>query len=475
MQRLEKMAESNVPSPAARKPSRHPVAPLLPVLSGLIMIAAIGIFAYATQVGVSNSRNWVLHSHQVGSELQTLQTQFAGIRANALAYAESGDTGQLRDFRARVAAISSLIENLRKLTTDNSRQQYRLGELQDLSGKYLAELEDMVIAPVPRTSVPPAEISLIHDLDSQESRLDGVVQSMIDDERMLSDNRMAIWNHLFRRYAVILALTFVAALLFLAYSYRLLVGEVARTQEMERLQRENVRSSRALSARVLELQDAERRKVARELHDSLGQYLVGLKINLDQMQNTGAALDPAQALVLAETIGLTERSIAEVRTISHLLHPPLLDEIGLESAARWYAEGFAKRCGIKVELQISEIGERLPKEVELALFRVLQESLTNVHRHADAKRVDIFLACANGRAVLTVQDDGRGISREVVSRFRSGLASGVGLAGMRERLAELNGTLEVEPRSHGRGTLVRAEILTLERGEAANSLQAASV
>lgn len=439
------------------------------------MIAAIGIFAYATQVGVSNSRNWVLHSYQVGSQLQTLQTQFAGIRANALAYAESGDSGQLRDFRARVAAISSLIENLRKLTTDNSRQQYRLGELQDLSGRYLAELEDMVIAPVPRTSVPPAEIRLIHDLDSQESRLDGVVQSMIDDEKMLTDNRMAIWNRLFRRYAVILALTFVAALLFLAYSYHLLVGEVARTQEMERLQRENVRSSRALSARVLELQDAERRKVARELHDSLGQYLVGLKINLDQMQNSGAALDPAQAVVLAETIGLTERSIAEVRTISHLLHPPLLDEIGFESAARWYAEGFAKRCGIKVELQISEIGERLPKEVELALFRVLQESLTNVHRHADAKCVDIFLACANGRAVLTVQDDGRGISREVVSRFRSGLASGVGLAGMRERLAELNGMLEVEPRSRDRGTVVRAVIPIVERAEGANALQAASV
>ena len=325
------------------------------------MIAAIGIFAYATQVGVSNSRNWVLHSYQVGSQLQTLQTQFAGIRANALAYAESGDTGQLRDFRARVAAISSLIENLRKLTTDNSRQQYRLGELQNLSGKYLAELEDMVIAPVPRTSVPPAEINLIHDLDSQESRLDGVVQSMIDDEKMLTDNRMAIWNRLFRRYAVILALTFVAALLFLAYSYHLLVGEVARTQEMERLQRENVRSSRALSARVLELQDAERRKVARELHDSLGQYLVGLKINLDQMQNSGAALDPAQAVVLADTIGLTERSIAEVRTISHLLHPPLLDEIGFESAACWYAEALRSAAESKWSCRFQKSANAFPK------------------------------------------------------------------------------------------------------------------
>ena len=438
------------------------------------MIAAIGIFAYVTQVGVSNSRNWVLHSFQVGSQLQTLQTQFAGIRANALAYAESGDTGQLRDFRTRVAAISSLIENLRKLTMDNSRQQYRLGELQNLSGKYLTELEDMIIAPVPRTSVPPAEIGLIRDLDSRESRLDGVVQSMINDEKMLADNRMAIWNHLFRRYAVILALTFVAALLFLAYSYRLLIGEVARTQEMERLQRENVRSSRALSARVLELQDAERRKVARELHDSVGQYLVALKINLDQLHASGSSLDRAQATLLAETLDLTERSITEVRTISHLLHPPLLDEMGFESAARWYTEGFAKRCGLHVNLRLAELTERFPKEVELALFRVLQESLTNVHRHARAKSIDIVLICADGRAILTVHDDGCGISHAVVSRFRSGLASGVGLAGMRERLAELNGTLEVEPRA--RGTAVRAVIPIVERSHPVSKpLQASGV
>jgi signal transduction histidine kinase len=438
------------------------------------MIAAIGIFAYGTQLGVSNSRNWVLHSYQVGSQLQTLQTQFASIRANALAYAESGDDRQLRDFRARLAGISPQIDNLRKLTIDNPRQQFRLAQLQKLSGKYLTELEDTVLAPVSREPVTRSEAGLIRDLDSQETELDGVVESMVNDEKILADDRLATWNRLFRRYAIILALTLVAALLFLAYSFRLLIGEVERTQQMERMQRENVRSSRALSVRVLELQDGERRKIARELHDSLGQYLVGLKINLDQLQTAGPNLEAAHALLLTETVQLTERSIAEVRTISHLLHPPLLDEIGFESAARWYAEGFAKRCGIKVNLQFSEIGERLPKEVELALFRVLQESLTNVHRHANAKCVDIFLACTDGRAVLTVQDDGGGISREVVTRFRSGLASGVGLAGMRERLAELNGTLEVDRRPHG--TAVRAVIPAGVRDNPANKpLQTALV
>ena len=146
----------------------------------------------------------------------------------------------------------------------------------------------------------------------------------------------------------------------------------------------------------------------------------------------------------------------EVRTISHLLHPPLLDEVGLESAIRWYADGFAKRCALKVSLHLDPITNRLPKEVELALFRVLQESLTNVHRHANAKSIEVVLTCSAGHIVLSVIDDGRGISPEVLTRFSSGRASGVGLAGMRERLAELDGTLEVE--RGARGTAVRATI-----------------
>ena len=229
---------------------------------------------------------------------------------------------------------------------------------------------------------------------------------------------------------------------------------------MERMQRENARSARALSSRVLELQDAERRKVARELHDSVGQYLVGLKINLEQLLTTNTGLSPGNMKLLNDTIDLTERSLVEVRTISHLLHPPLLDEVGLESAARWYVDGFAKRSGLKVNLQLARIANRFPKEVELALFRVLQESLTNVHRHANATSIEIVLACHDGSVTLAVQDDGKGISRDILKRYRSGLASGVGLAGMRERLAELDGILEVEARP--RGTVVKATIPAAE-------------
>ena len=454
------MVEHGSLSPALGMALRRPTTPLFPVLVGLIVIAATGVFAYQTQSGVTNSRNWVLHTYDVRSELQILETQLAETRAAALAYAGSGDERQLQEFRTRAESITRLIENLRTLTADNPRQQYRLGQLETASSKYVAELDSSLGANRPRGAIRSAEADAIRNLDSQQSQQESMVHVMADEEQMLLDSRLAIWRRFFVRNALILALAFSVALLFLVYNFRLLSREVARTREMEQVQRESVRSSRALSARILELQDAERRKVARELHDSVGQYITGLKINLEQLQIMNPNLSPAHLKLLSETVELTDRSLAEVRTISHLLHPPLLDEVGLESAARWYTDGFAKRSGLKVNLQLGEISNRLPREVELALFRVLQESLTNVHRHANAKSIDVALTCRDGRVVLTVTDDGRGLPREVVARFRSGLASGVGLAGMRERLAELDGVLEVE--SKARGSCVRAIIPTME-------------
>jgi len=211
----------------------------------------------------------------------------------------------------------------------------------------------------------------------------------------------------------------------------------------------------------------ERRKIARELHDSVGQFLAGLKLNLSRLQRRELEPSPQNRSLLTESIDLTEKAITEVRTISHLLHPPLLDELGFHSAARWYVEGFAKRSGIQVELNMAEIVERMPREVELALFRVLQESLTNVHRHANASRVDIEVKCVPDEVLLAVRDNGKGISRTVLENFRARQAGGIGLAGMRERLAELGGRLELE--SGPNGTRVRAILPAHEQEESKQS------
>src|SRR5262249_55151740 len=157
-------------------------------------------------------------------------------------------------------------------------------------------------------------------------------------------------------------------LLLVVYSFRHLNSEVSARKELERVAQENTESFRALSARILELQDIERRKIARELHDSVGQYLAGLKMNLKQLSSSKLGL-PEAAEWLPETIEMTDRAIGEIRTISHLLHPPLLDELGFESTAKWYVAEFAKRSGTNVKLEIGGIVERLPRGIELALFR----------------------------------------------------------------------------------------------------------
>ena len=160
--------------------------------------------------------------------------------------------------------------------------------------------------------------------------------------------------------------------------------------------------------------------------------------------------------VLAESNQLVDTCLGEIRTISYLLHPPMLDESGLASAAAWYVEGFAKRSGIQANLEVSPRLERLPKDVEMVLFRALQESLTNVHRHSETRKVDVSIGLEDGHAALVVRDYGRGFGPEQLETFRGGSDLGVGLAGMRERVNELGGIVEV--RSEDPGTSVRVTL-----------------
>jgi two-component system, NarL family, sensor kinase len=226
--------------------------------------------------------------------------------------------------------------------------------------------------------------------------------------------------------------------------------------ELETLVLERTAELQKLSQRLLKIQDEERRKVARDLHDSTGQTLTALKISISFLKET-CRKDPAALALIAEVGQLADQALGEIRTTSYLLHPPLLDEVGFACAAEWFIEGFSKRSGIKVTADISNSYGRLPREVETALFRVLQESLTNVHRHSGASEASIHFHREPEAVILEVRDYGRGISEERL-RLLSGLRAevGVGLAGMRERLHQLNGKLEIE--SDGHGTSMRATL-----------------
>jgi PAS domain S-box-containing protein len=214
-------------------------------------------------------------------------------------------------------------------------------------------------------------------------------------------------------------------------------------------------AARALSGRILTLQDEERRRIARGLHDSLGQYLAALKMNL----NGFSSLTPPQASKVSDSLEIVERCLSEIRTVSHLLHPPLLDELGFGSAARWYVDGFSRRSGIAVNLDLPQEPVRLHPDVEIALFRAVQESLTNIHKHANSSVVDIRMTQDARQVRLEIQDDGQGIPKERLKYLLEGSAEvGVGIAGVRERFRELGGSLELRSTQKGTTVIVTAPV-----------------
>ena len=208
---------------------------------------------------------------------------------------------------------------------------------------------------------------------------------------------------------------------------------------------------RHLSLRLMTTQDEERRHIARELHDSAGQTLAAVKMTIASFELAGAKAADLPKM-LKEINALVDEVVQEIRTTSYLLHPPLLDEAGIASAARWFVDGFAKRSGIEVSCDIPEAIERGSKGCELVLFRVLQESLTNVHRHSGASKARVSLKLENDSLKLEVADNGCGMSDQRLQQFSLPGREGVGIAGMRERVRELGGGLDI--RSGKTGTTV---------------------
>jgi PAS domain S-box-containing protein len=204
---------------------------------------------------------------------------------------------------------------------------------------------------------------------------------------------------------------------------------------------------RKLSGQLLQVQDDERRRIARDLHDSTGQKIVALKMFLAEKKPTARSRE--------EQNQLADEILSEIRTLAHLLHPPLLEEAGLLSATRWLVDGFSSRAGIKVRLDIPDQLDRLPSHVEIALFRVIQEALNNIHRHSGAGEAQVTIQKVKDSLLLKVSDDGHGMKMPV-SPSSANRALGVGLLGMRERLSQLGGRLAIN--SSGNGTSIEAEV-----------------
>jgi signal transduction histidine kinase len=412
--------------------------------SAVILLLLSGLAAYDAVVRLRSAQKWVSHTRDVQSGLSDLNNVSTRAGRARTRYVDTGEETFLQDYQTAVADIPPKLKQLEQMTSDNAEQQADCVRLLKITGRRLALLESSVQLKRSGSDNQEEQAHLRQQIIDVSAEMDSLLQKMQDAEQKLLDERRRHSDRLFRVTGYILGAAFLLTLGLFSFHYRLMHAELRAREQAEA-------SLRGLSVRLLELQDQERRRFSRELHDSLGQYLVGVKMNLTMLGNS----IPTNALV-AESMKLLDEAMTETRTISHLLHPPLLDETGFASAARWYVEGFASRSGISTQLDLPEDLGRLPEQVELALFRVLQESLTNVHRHSKSSKADVSLRVFRNEVVLRIRDYGKGIPAEVLERFRQNRAhGGVGLAGMRERIHELGGELEMDSEGPGMQILVK--------------------
>jgi PAS domain S-box-containing protein len=259
---------------------------------------------------------------------------------------------------------------------------------------------------------------------------------------------------------------------------RVLAGELEnqvriRTNQLEQRNVEVLQQSeqlRELSSRLQQTQDDERRRIARELHDSAGQVITVLGMNLASIAQ-GVGRNAKVGKAIEESRELVHQLSKEIRTLSYLLHPPLLDENGLPGAIQWYIQGFAERSSLKCELIIPKDFGRLPDDMEVTIFRIVQECLTNIHRHSGSKTATISLSRAGERVSLEIRDEGKGIPEERLAKIQ-GYRTGVGITGMRERVRYLNGTIDVQSSANGTKILVTLPAAVPSEGQKLESSSA---
>ena len=383
--------------------------------SAVVLLLLCGVSAMIAISRYSNSANWVDHTYEVKVATGRVESTLSEAARDRLSYITAGDPSYLQRYESAKKEVSNDLLIVRGLTLDNPLQQDKFDRLEKLANQRIALLQTSLDS---RASGQP-DTDLQNSVSMENTKLAtdvaGAIMEMQNQEDVLLAARKKASSRLFAATLSIFGAMLASAIVLLWIHYRFLNDELGKREDAEN-------GARRLSVHVLELQDEERRKFSRELHDGLGQNLVVAKMiasNMSEKHPDGGTVP--------ELIDLLERSIQETRTISYLLHPPLLDELGIASAANWYVEGFAQRSGVQISTKIANEIARLPRPVELVLFRVLQESLTNVHRHAKSQKADVSLYVADGNAVLQVRDYGIGIpSRKIESFPVQGHACGRG-------------------------------------------------
>ena len=427
--------------------------------SAVVLLLLCGVAAMIAISRYANSANWVDHTYEVKVATGRVESTLSEAARDRLSYITAGDPSYLQQYEMAKKEVSNDLLSVRELTLDNPLQQDKFNRLETLANQRIALMQTSLDSRA--SGQPDTDLQTSVSLENTKLATDvaGAIMEMQNQEDVLLAARKKASSRLFAATLSIFGVMLASAIVLLWIHYRFLNDELGKRENAEN-------GARRLSVHVMELQDEERRKFSRELHDGLGQNLVVAKM----MALNVSEKHPGEETV-PELVDLLNRSIQETRTISYLLHPPLLDELGIASAANWYVEGFSQRSGVQISTKIANDIARLPRPVELVLFRVLQESLTNVHRHAKSPKADVSLYVAEGSAVLHVRDYGIGIPAEKLNHFRSnGTHVGVGLTGMRERVREHGGQFEIRSGETGTELLVTIPLetdRTLEREVAA--------
>jgi signal transduction histidine kinase len=406
--------------------------------SAVLLLLLGGFVTYLTISRLLDAQRWVAHSREVQSALSNVEMVISRAGRTRVQYVQSGDPNYLHEYELSVTETRAAVESIRQMTADNATQQDYCAQLKTLVEQRIGIMNESIAKKTRGEITLEDQAQVTQQIVAVASAMDAITRQMSDLEERLLGERQKKSRELFGQAVALFCVTFVISLALLGLHYSLLTSELnARVRAEASLHR--------LNARLLEMQDDERRRISRELHDSLGQYLAGAKMGLEVVKGT----TPPNPL-LEQCVEILDKAIGETRTISHLLHPPLLDEVGFASAAKWYIEGFSERSRIPVKLDLPEKMERLPSPIELVLFRLLQESLTNIHRHSKSANAQISLSLLRGYIQLEVRDWGVGMTLDTLEKFRSNTGYvGIGLSGMRERVLELGGRIRIDSDSSG--------------------------
>ncbi len=414
----------------------------LTLFMGLALLALSGIGASVGIVRLYLTEDWVRHTYTVEVALGDLESALAAVGRGRVAYVQSPNPQALRNFQDATKEVSVAMARIRSLTADNPGEVALCDQLQRNADRRVAPSAKSVQLAQRNQSDPTKQMQLTGEVAGAAIATAAIVEAMRGNEDKLLAQRTHLTNLLFAITVVILIVSFTTSAVMFWIHNRMLQRELHEREAAER-------QLRQLSVQLLRVRDIEARRFARELHDGLGQSLVAAKMIAESLSSEDSP-NPK----LEELARMVNEAASQTRTISYLLHPPMLDDLGFASAAEWFIEGFTQRTGVAVATRIPPA--HLPKDLELALFRILQEALTNIHRHSSSPKAEVSISLSARDVTLVVRDYGKGIPPETLDNFRSkGTHVGVGLAGMKERVTEFNGQLEIESDETGTKIVVK--------------------